>query len=95
MRGIWRLEAQCSVRPVATVVGDEDGQDLLEMLLVHDQQPVETLRANGPYEALRHPVRLGRPKGRANDLAPGAPKNFVETPAELLVPVANQVPARL
>ena len=38
-----RLKAKRSVRPVAIVMFDEDGQDILEMLFVQDQQPVETL----------------------------------------------------
>jgi hypothetical protein len=36
----------------------------LKMLLVQDQQPVETLRANGAHEPLRHPVRLRGAKRR-------------------------------
>src|SRR5205814_35592 len=90
-----RLEAQRAVRPVAIVVGDEASQDVLEMLFVQDQQPVETLRANGAHEALRHAVRLRRPERRTNNLVPNAAKYFVETGRELLVPVANQIPEPL
>jgi len=52
------------------IVVREDGQDPLEVLLVQNQQPVETLRANGAHEPLRHPVRLRRAKRRANDPDP-------------------------
>jgi hypothetical protein len=79
------------MRPVAIVVGDEASQDVLEMPFVQDQQPVEALRAYGPYEALRHAVRLRGSARRTNNLAPNAAQYVVETVRELLVPVANQI----
>jgi hypothetical protein len=36
----------------------EHGEDSLEVLLIQDQQPVETLRANGSHKPLGHPVCL-------------------------------------
>ena len=54
--------------PMAVVVVDEDVKDMLELLVVHDQEPIQTLRANGPHEPLRHAVCLRRTKRRANDL---------------------------
>ena len=68
---VRRLEAQRSMRPVAIVVVGVQRDGSLEVLLIQDQQPVETLRANGAYEAFRHAVRLRDAKRRANDLAPG------------------------
>jgi hypothetical protein len=38
-----RLKAERSVRPVTIVMLDEDSRDILEILFVQDQQPVETL----------------------------------------------------
>ena len=89
-----RLKAERSVRPVTIVMLDEDSKDILEMLFVQDQQPVETLGANRAYEALRHRVRLWGQKRRANDLAAGAAKHLVKTVRKLLVPIAGQVADR-
>jgi hypothetical protein len=88
--GLGRREAQGAVGTVGVVVINEDRQHVLEMLTVEDQEPIETLRANGPYEPLRHPVRLRRAKGRTNDLDPVTSKDRVKTVRELLVPIANQ-----
>ena len=38
-----RIEGQRSVRPVAVIVGHEDLEDPLKMLLIQDQQPIEAL----------------------------------------------------
>jgi hypothetical protein len=40
---VRRLEAQRSMRPVAVVMVREDVEDALKMLVVQDQQPIETL----------------------------------------------------
>src|SRR4051812_5466438 len=90
-----RLEIQRSMGPMTIVVCGKDSQDVREMLLVQDQQPVETLRTNRAHKALRHPVRLRRPKRRANDRAASASKYLVETVCKFLVPVANHVAERL
>ena len=55
---------------MAVVMVDEDANDLLEMLAVEDQEPIQTLRANRPHKPLRDTVCLGRAKRRANDLYP-------------------------
>jgi hypothetical protein len=60
---------------MAVVVISEDGKHVLEMVAVEDQQPIETLRANGAHEPLRHPIGLRRAKRRANDLDPVASKD--------------------
>ena len=49
--------------PMAVVMIDEDANDLLEMLAVEDQEPIQTLRANGPYEPLRTPLACGARNG--------------------------------
>ena len=56
--------------PMAVVMVDEDANDLLEMLAVEDQEPIQTLRANRPHEPFRDTVCLRRAKRRANDLYP-------------------------
>ena len=72
-------QIQRPVRAVAIVVIREDGQDPLKVLLVQNQQPVETLRANGAHKPLRDAVCLRRATRRANDLEPFASKHLVET----------------
>src|SRR5260221_946067 len=64
------------MRPLAIVMTGEHGDDPLKMLVVQDQQPVETLGANGPHKSLRHAIRLRRAKRRANDLKPTASKHL-------------------
>jgi hypothetical protein len=73
---------------------DEDANDLLEMLPVQDQEPIQTLRANRPHKPLRDTVCLGRAKRRANDLYPIALEDPVKTVRELLIPIANQEAVR-
>ena len=75
---------------MAVVVVDEDANDLLEMLAVEDQEPIQTLRANRPHEPFRDAVGLRRAKRRANDLHPIALEDPVKTLGELLIPIANQ-----
>ena len=52
---LWWCEGQCSVGPVAVVVGHEHVKRPLQMPLVHNQQTVETFRAGGAHEPLRDP----------------------------------------
>ena len=83
------------MRPVAIVMIRENGEDPLQMLVVQDQQPVETFGANGPHRPLRHAIRLGRANRHAKDLNPTASKHLVKAVGEFLVPVADQKPERL
>jgi hypothetical protein len=76
--------------PMAVVMSGEDVKDMLELLVVHDQEPVQALRANGPHEPLRHAVCLRRTKRRANDLNSIAPEHPIEALREFLIPLANQ-----
>jgi hypothetical protein len=64
---VRRSEGQRSVRSVDVVVVHEGGKGPLELLVVQDQQPVQTLRANGAHEPLRLPVRLRGTKRHANN----------------------------
>ena len=76
--------------PVFVVMGHEYLENPLKMLLVQNEQPVETLRADGAHEPLGHPVGLRGAKRRANDLDPVTPEHFVKSASEFLVPIANQ-----
>jgi hypothetical protein len=76
--------------PMAVVMVDEDANDLLEMLTVEDQEPIQTLRANRPHEPFRDTVCLRSAKRRANNLYPLAFENSVKTLGELVIAIANQ-----
>ena len=43
-------DARCKV--------DEDAKDLLEMLAVEDQEPIQTLRPNRPYDRSAIPIAI-------------------------------------
>src|SRR5262245_65112176 len=85
-----RLEAERPMRAVSIVMVHEDSEDMFEVRQVQDQQPVETLGANGPHEPLRHSVGLRGAKRRANDLDPTAAKYIVKSVGEFLVPITDQ-----
>jgi hypothetical protein len=79
-----------------SVVGREvAGQDLLEMASTEDEEPVQTLPADGAHEALSEGVR---PRGSNWDLDDpdtlGA-EHFVEAGGELRVSVTDENPDRL
>ena len=80
---------------MAVVMIDEDANDLLEMLAVEDQEPIQTLRADCPHEPFRDTVCLGRAKRRANDLYSIALEDVVKTLGELLISIANQETERV
>jgi hypothetical protein len=69
---------------------NKDANDSLQMLVVEDQEPVQTLRANGPHESFRDPIGLWGPKRRAHHLYAMALEDPVKTLGELLIPIANQ-----
>ena len=81
--------------PVPVVVIDEDLKNPLKMLLVQDQQPIETLRTGCAHEPLGHPIRLWRLKRGTNDLNVVASEDVVKTIGEFVIPIANQKPHRL
>ena len=76
--------------PVPVVVVHEHIENPLKVLLVQNQQPVETFRADSAHEPLGHAVGLRRAKRRANDLDPVTPEHLVKSLGEFLVPIANQ-----
>src|SRR5438046_9119637 len=60
------------------------------MTAVQDQQPVQTLSADGSDEALRDRICLRRPHGRLDDPDSFAAEDLVEGAAVLAVAVADQ-----
>jgi hypothetical protein len=89
-RPVWRREVQGPMRPMAVVVIDELSKDVLQMRLVDDQKPVETLGASGSNEALGHSVRLRRANRCADDLDAVASKDRIETGRERVVAIADE-----
>src|SRR5919201_1055101 len=65
-------------------------EDVLEVAAVEDQQPVETVGADGTDEAFGDRVRFRRPNRRLDDPDPFAAEDLVEGPAVLAVAVADQ-----
>ena len=76
--------------PVLVVVGHEHLENTRKVLLVQNQHPVETFRADRAHKPLGHPVGLRRAKRRANDLDPVAAKHLVKPIREFLVSITNQ-----
>ena len=60
------------------------------MLSVQNQQPIETLRANGPHKSFGHAIGLRNTKRRLNRLDAFASKYLFETLGEFLIAVANE-----
>jgi hypothetical protein len=83
------------MRPVTIVMINEHLKDALKMLAVRDQEPVQTLGPNGPYEAFRHRVRCWRASRRPHHLQPGAAKDRVEPAREFLVAISDEEPRRV
>jgi hypothetical protein len=75
---------------VPVVVVHEHVKEPLKVLLVQNQQAVETFRAGGAHEPLGNPAGLWRAKRRTNDLNPVASEHVVKTVGEFLIPIANQ-----
>jgi hypothetical protein len=76
-----RRQTQRPIWTMSVVVINEDAKGLVEMRAIEDQQPIETLRADGPHQSLGHPVRLRRAKRCANDLDPSL-RNILRAPID-------------
>ena len=72
--------------PVFVVMGHEHLEHTLKVCLVQNEQPVETLRADGAHEPLGHPVGLRGAERRANDFDPVTPEHVVKLVGELSGP---------
>jgi hypothetical protein len=86
--GRWDFKRQRPVRAMGVVVRDVDPKGLLEVASADDQQPVQTLGADGLHPALRVRVRLGRLHWDHEHLDAFRPEHCIEAVAELGIPVA-------
>jgi hypothetical protein len=68
---------------------------VFEVPTAKDQQPVETLGADGAHEPLRVGVGPWRSDRRVDDLDPFAAEDLVEAGAELAVSIVDQEPRSL
>ena len=73
------------MRPMGVVVVDVDVQDALELPAAADQQPVETVAADGADPAFGERVCLRCAKRGADDLEAFAAEDLVEGEAEFTV----------
>ena len=80
---------------VPVVMFDERLEDPFQVLLVENQQPVETLRADGAHKSLGGPVGLWRATWRPHDLYALGSEHVVKTISKFLIPIANQKSHRL
>jgi hypothetical protein len=87
---VRRGEVTRPVRSMAVVVVGVDAEHALEVAAVHDQEPVETLSADGADEALGDCVRSWGSHRRLDDADGFAGENSVEVAGELAVAVADQ-----
>ena len=87
-----RNEAQRSMRPVPIVMFHEHSESSIQVALVRDQQPVQTLGTGGPYEPFRNAVRLRRANRRTQNLETLAAKHVIKRGREFLVAIADQKP---
>jgi hypothetical protein len=72
------------------VVLDVDAQDVFEVAVAEDQEPVQALIANGADESLCVGVRLRRLHGRVDNLDSFAAEHLVESGGELAVAIVDQ-----
>jgi len=71
-------------------VVDVDAEDVLEVAAVEDQEPVETLGADGANEPLRDRVRLRRSHRRPDDPDAFAAEDLIEGTAVLAATIPDQ-----
>jgi len=90
----WQ-EVEGTVRPVLVVVATVDAEHLLKMAATDDEDPVETVRADGAHPTLGVGVRVRGPDGRADDSDALCPEHLVEGMAELRVTIADEKPEPL
>jgi hypothetical protein len=76
---------------VAVVVAGEDAERALDVTLVHDQEPVETLGADGADKTLGDRVRLRRSQRRLDDLDAFAGEDGVEVTGGHCPPLTRRV----
>ena len=77
------------MRALAVVALDVDPQNVFEVAPAEDQQPVETLVADGADETLRVGVRLWCLHGRVDHFDSFAAEQLVEGGGELAVAIVD------
>jgi hypothetical protein len=87
--GFGLIKREPAVRAFAVVVLDVDPQNVFEMAAAEDQQPVETLVADGADESLGVGVRLRRLHGRVDHLDSFTAEQLVEGGGELAVAIVD------
>ena len=76
--------------PMSIVVMHKGCNGSCNMMVVQEQQPIETLGPDRAHEPLGHSVGLGSSIRCAHDLDPFRSKHRVEAPGKLLIAVADQ-----
>jgi hypothetical protein len=89
-RSVRCRKPERSMRTMPVVVLDIDPQDLLQVALSYDQEPVQALGADRADPSLGVRVRPGRLHRRHQHLATFGAEHVVEAAGELGVPVAEQ-----
>src|SRR5664280_3182188 len=84
----WR-EAESAVRPMSVVVVDKLAENVLQVLAVCDQQPLEALASYGADEPLGYSVCLRRPDRRVEHPDPLGVEHGAEGARELAVAVSD------
>jgi hypothetical protein len=83
------------VRPVLVVMAAIDAEDVLEVTLPEDQDPVEAVGANRPHPAFGVGVRVRRLDRCANHPDAVGAEDVVEGANEFRVPIVDEKPERL
>jgi len=86
---IRRLKLQRPVGAMSVVVRDVHPEGPLQVPAAHDQEPVQTLGADGADPPFRVGVRVGRLHRRHEHVDTLRPEHVIEPAAELCVSVAN------
>src|SRR6266511_4102532 len=85
-------ERESTMRALGVVVLDVASQDRLEVAAAEDEEPVETLGADGADEPLGVGVGSGCAHGRGDDSDAFAAEHLVERQGELAVAIVDQEP---
>jgi len=80
------------MRPVPIVMVHKHPERSLQIVLIRDQHPIQTLGTGCPYKPFRNPVRLRRTNRRTKNRQTFAAKNVIKRSREFLVAIADQKP---
>lgn len=82
--GVGRTQVECSMRSNGVVVPDVNAEDVGDMVVTDDQQPVQVLAANASDPALHVSVGIRRMDGSGDDFDALAFEKGVEGSRELV-----------